>query len=124
MNDDLARDVVGVMVFLPAVAVWLIAMFDVLGRRDIGRRRRMVTAVVIAVVFPLALLYLLGRPPSSVRQGPGTAGDPRTPLVRRLESGLPGTAALEPAGGQAARSDVELTEWIEASLAGDAPRTR
>ena len=124
MNEDLVRDVVGVLVFLPAVAVWLIAVSDVIGRKDFSRRRRIVTAVVIAVVFPLALVYLLGRPPSSVRQGPETAGDPRTPLVRRIESGAPGTAAVAPPEDRAGRSDAELTAWIEESLAGNAPRTR
>ncbi len=124
MNEDLVRDVIGVLVFLPAVAVWLMAMFDVLGRKDIRRRRRIVTAVVIAVLFPLALVYLLGRPPSSVRRGPSTAGDPRTPLLSRIESGRPGTAAVASPDDRAGRSDAELTQWIEVSLAGNAPRTR
>lgn len=118
------REAIGVLVFLPAFAVWLIAVFDVLGRKDIRRRRRIVTAVLIAVFFPLALVYLLGRPPSSVRRGPSTAGDPRTPLLRRIESGRPGTAAVAPLDDRAGRSDAELAEWIEASLAGNAPRTR
>jgi hypothetical protein len=115
VNREVARDVVGLLVFLPAVAVWLIALVDVLRRRDMHHRRRIATAVVITLVFPLTLLYLLGRPPSSVRHGPETADDPRAPLVRRLESGR----AL-PAGPD----DASLDSWVGQALAGDAPATR
>jgi hypothetical protein len=124
VSSQLARDVVGILVFLPAVAVWAIAVADLVRRRDIGRRRRIVTAVAVTVLFPLALLYLLGRPPSSVRLGPETAGDPRTPLVARLEAGRPDPGAVEPAGASPGRSDAEMLGWVEAALAGDAPRTR
>ncbi len=121
VSNELARDVVGVLVFLPAMGVWLIAMADVFTRKDIGRRRRVVTAVLIALVFPLALLYLLGRPPSSVRRGPESVGDPRTPLIRRLETGRPALAA---GATQDGRTDDELAAWIDASLDGKAPSTR
>lgn len=115
MSNELARDIIGILIFLPAVAVWLIAMADVLTRKDISRRRRIVTAVLIGLIFPLTLLYLLGRPPSSVRRGPETTGDTRTPLVRRLETG---------SAGADGSSDAEYSEWVEAALSGNAPPTR
>lgn len=115
MSNELVRDVVGILVFLPAMAVWLIAMADVLTRKDISRRRRVVTALLIGLLFPLTLLYLLGRPPSSVRRGPETAGDPRTPLVRRLETG---------SAGADGRSDEDYRRFIEQALEGNAPSTR
>ena len=117
MSDEFVRDVVGVLVFLPAIAVWLIAMVDVLTRKDIGRRRRILTVALVALVFPLALLYLLGRPPSSVRRGPETADDPRLGLVVRLEDGASG-------GSDSGGRDAGFRDWVDAACAGTVPPTR
>ena len=101
-----------VLVFLPAIAVWVIAMVDVLTRKDIGRGRRVITAVLVALIFPLTLLYLLARPPSTVRRGPESASDPRRELVRRLET------------GEHSSRDAEWEQWVRQAVAGKVPPTR
>ncbi len=106
------EDVIGILVFLPAIAVWVIAMADVFTRKDIGGGRRVFTAVVIGVIFPLTLLYLLARPPSTVRRGPESASDPRRELVRRLETGEPSSR------------DAEWEQWVRQAVAGTVPPTR
>ncbi|MCP4434816.1 MAG: hypothetical protein GY812_04850 [Actinomycetia bacterium] len=106
------EDAIGILVFLPAIAVWVMAVVDVATRKDIGRGRRTLTAIVIALVFPLTLLYLLARPPSTVRRGPESAGDPRRDLVRRLET------------GEASPRDEEWGHWVDLAVEGKVPRTR
>lgn len=74
-----------VLFTVPVVLVWVFAVLDILGRRDltvIGR-----AAYVGAVVFfvPLAVIYLLSRPTSVVRHREPDRADPRDDLLNRLE---------------------------------------
>lgn len=77
---------VAVVVFLPLVVVWCLALYDVVTRRDVTHRRRLMLAVVLIVFVPVTILYLLARPPSSVRRGPEDAGDARAAVLDQLEA--------------------------------------
>lgn len=69
----------------PVLLIWVLSVRDVLRRRDVGRTHRWVLAVAIALFPPLAVPYLLLRPPGSVRRGSVHRGDPRAEVVEALE---------------------------------------
>ncbi len=98
---------IAALVFLPVLAVWVLALHDVLTRRDIPTSRRVGIALALLLVFPLTILYVLARPPSTVRTGPATAGDPRTALVNLLDS-------RDAAAGVTSAQRGELTAWVAA----------
>ena len=106
-----------VLFTVPVVLVWVFAVLDILGRRDltvIGR-----AAYVGAVVFfvPLAVIYLLSRPTSVVRHREPDRADPRDDLLNRLEqpSGAP------PVLGRSQEAQlVEQVAQLRGSQGGDA----
>ena len=90
-------NVLRVMVTVPLVIVWVLAMLDVVTRPDLRPTRKVVVLAALLAVFPLTLLYLLARPTSLVRDTEANDDDWRFGLVARLDGDeavdVPGQAA-------------------------------
>lgn len=70
----------------PVVLVWAIALRDAYRRSVDHRRRRALVLLPLVFLPPLSVLYLLTRPPASVRRGAVRGYDPRSELLDRLEA--------------------------------------
>lgn len=80
-----ADTIIELALILPVLLIWAISLRDVMRRRDLGRKQRVAFAAVLLFLPPLAVLYLLIRPPVSVRRGAVHSDDPRARLVDELE---------------------------------------
>lgn len=117
MTDALALSLLAVVV------VWLIAVWDLLRRRDLPVTHKLLMLVVLVVLAPLAIVYVLGRPTGAVRRSRRTAADWRSGLVRRLEElQLPDEAGQD--GPGSCRADQELLGRIESALTAARPSSR
>lgn len=75
------------LVELPLLAVWLLAIVDVVRRPDLRVARTVLWVAGMLLFFPVTLLYLLARPVGDVaaRQRALDADDPRVRLVELVE---------------------------------------
>ncbi|MFV0316090.1 MAG: hypothetical protein ACK5O2_03900 [Microthrixaceae bacterium] len=78
-----------VLLVAPVVLVWVMALRYALIARGRTPRRRFGVTIALVLFPPLAVPYLLARPPVGVRRGAAFSDDPRETVV----------AALERAGG-------------------------
>lgn len=70
----------------PVLLVWVMALRDAYRSSAGHRRRRALVLVPLVALPPLSVLYLLTRPPVSVRRGAVRRDDPRSELLDRLEA--------------------------------------
>jgi hypothetical protein len=114
---DLATAVV-VLALLSLLGIWVLALVDVLTRRDLPEAHKALLSVAIVVLVPVSVLYVLGRPVSAVRRARQLPDDWRNGLVSRIEGERNGDGRGNGGHGgveQARVSDLELAERVRRS---------
>ena len=89
-----ARPVMIVLSGLPLLVVIVLALSDIVRRRDLGPVRKVVYLALVVIVLPATLFYLLSRPTSIVRHRERPRDDWRTGLLDRLEQRPGGPPAI------------------------------
>ena len=108
----MSPEVVGVVVAIPVWIMGLIALVDVLRRRDLGTARKVGWAALLVVFTPVTLIYLLARPVGdvgSVESHDLPESDRRRRFTDAIERGDRATAAamLGRTEGARARSGAD-----------------
>jgi hypothetical protein len=98
-------DVVLSLAVLALVGIWLLALVDVVGRRDLPVTHKVLLVVVLVLLVPVAVIYVLGRPITGVRRTRHLPDDWRSELVARLQD-----------GGDDPREDAELSQRVHRSV--------
>jgi hypothetical protein len=100
-----ATDVLLLLALVALVGIWLLALVDVVTRRDLPVTHKVLLVVVLALLVPVSVIYVLGRPITGVRRTRRLPDDWRSELVARLEG-----------DGEEARENAELVARVQRSV--------
>jgi hypothetical protein len=101
----IVNEVALALALVALVGIWLLAIIDVLTRRDLPVTHKVLLVVVLVLLVPVAVIYVLGRPITGVRRTRHLPDDWRSELVARLED-----------DGQDPVDDAELSERVRRSV--------
>ena len=101
----IVNEVALALALVALVGIWLLALVDVVTRRDLPVTHKVLLVVVLVLLVPVAVIYVLGRPITGVRRTRHLPDDWRSELVGRLE-----------ADGGDPEEDAELSERVRRSV--------
>ena len=101
----IANEVALALALVALVGIWLLAILDVLTRRDLPVTHKVLLVVVLVLLVPVAVIYVLGRPITGVRRTRHLPDDWRSALVARLEG-----------DGDDPREDAEISERVQRAV--------